>query len=43
MTLIDIFEKIIDGFQYNGDKINNLIQKTEEKVENYLDKTLNSF
>ena len=43
MTLVDIFERIIDGFQYNGDKVNSIIKKSEEIIENIIEKTLNTY
>lgn len=40
MTLVDIFERILDGFNFDSDKVNNLLTKTEDTVYNVIDKTL---
>ena len=43
MTLIDIFEHILDGFDFNSDKVNNLITKAEDTIYTAIDKTLDIF
>ena len=40
MTLVDIFEHILDGFNFSSDKVNNLLTKAEDTVYNVIDKTL---
>ena len=40
MTLIDIFEHILDGFNFNNDRICNIISKTEDIVCTGIEKTL---
>jgi len=40
MTLIDIFEHILDGYEFNGDKISKIISKAENAVCTGLEKTL---
>jgi hypothetical protein len=40
MTLVDIFEHILDGFQFNNDKIDHILNKGENFVYNAIDKTL---
>jgi len=40
MTLVDIFEHILDGFDFSSDKVNNLLTKAEDTVYNVIDKAL---
>ena len=40
MTLIDIFEHILDGFEFNGDRIGKIISKAEDVVCTGIEKTL---
>ena len=40
MTLVDIFEHILDEFDFSSDKVNNLITKAEDTVYNVIDKSL---
>lgn len=43
MTLIDIFEHILDGFDFSSDKVNNLLTKAEDTIYTAIDKTLDIF
>lgn len=43
MTLVEIFEHIITGFEFKGDKIDGLLNKTEDVVCGAIDKTLDLF
>ena len=40
MTLVDIFEHILDGYEFNDDRIGKLISKAEDIVCTGIDKTL---
>ena len=40
MTLIDIFEHILDGYEFNGNRIGKLISKTEDAICIGIEKTL---
>ena len=40
MTLVEIFEHIITGFEFNGDKVDGLLNKAEDVVYGLVDKTL---
>lgn len=40
MTLVDIFEHILDGFNFNSEKVDNILNKAEGTVYNIIDKTL---
>jgi hypothetical protein len=40
MTLVDIFEHILNGFDFDSDRINKVLTKAENMVYNAIDKTL---
>ncbi len=40
MTLVDIFECILDGYEFNGDRIGKIISKAEDVVCTGIEKTL---
>lgn len=40
MTLVDIFEHILDGYEFNGNRISNIISKAEDVVCTGIEKTL---
>jgi len=40
MTLVDIFEHILYGFDFDSDRINKVLTKTENMVHTAIDKTL---
>ena len=40
MTLVDIFEHILDGYEFNGDRIGKIISKAEDAVYTGIEKTL---
>ena len=40
MTLVDIFECILDGYEFNGDRIGKIISKAENVVCTGIEKTL---
>ena len=40
MTLVDIFEHILDGFSFDNVRINNIISKAENVVCTGIEKTL---
>ena len=40
MTLVDIFEHILNSYEFNGDRISKLISKTEDIVYTGIEKTL---
>jgi hypothetical protein len=40
MTLVDIFEHILDGYEFNGNRIGNIISKAEDVVCTGIEKTL---
>lgn len=47
MTLVGIFEHILDGFDFSSDKVNNLLIKAEDTIYTVMytviDKTLDIF
>ena len=43
MTLVGIFEHILDGFDFSSDKVNDLLTKVEDTVYNVIDKALYIF
>jgi hypothetical protein len=40
MTLVDIFEHILDGFEFDGDRIGKIISKAEDAICTGLEKTI---
>lgn len=42
MTLVEVFEYIIGGHDYDQTKVSNLITKAENVIEKFVDKTLDS-
>ena len=40
MTLVDIFEHILDGFEFNGDRIGKIISKAEDVVYTKIKKNI---
>ena len=40
MTLVDIFECILDGYEFNGDRIGKIISKAEDVICTGIEKTL---
>ena len=40
MTLIDIFEHVLDGFEFDGDRIGKIISKAEDAICTGLEKTI---
>ena len=40
MTLVDIFEHVLDGFEFDGDRIGKIISKTEDAICTGLEKTI---
>ena len=42
MTLVEIFEYILDGFNFDDTKVKNILTKTENTIEKCIDKTLDT-
>jgi len=42
MTLVGIFEHILDGFDFNDEKIDKILTKAENALETCVDKTLDT-
>ena len=42
MTLVKIFEHILDGFEFDELKIDNILKKAENAIETCVDKTLDT-
>lgn len=40
MTLVDIFEHILDGYEFDSDRIGKLISKAEDAVCTGIERTL---
>lgn len=40
MTLVDIFEHVLDGFEFDGDRIGKIISKAEDAICTGLEKTI---
>jgi len=40
MTLVDIFERILDGFEFNESRISNIVSKAEDAICTGIEKTL---
>jgi hypothetical protein len=40
MTLVYIFEHILDGFEFDGDRIGKIISKAEDAICTGLEKTI---
>lgn len=40
MTLVDIFEHVLDGFEFDGDRIGKIISKAEDTICTGLEKTI---
>lgn len=40
MTLVDIFEYVLDGFEFDGDRIGKIISKAEDAIYTGLEKTI---
>jgi len=43
MTLVDIFEHILDGFSFSEEKLYNTLKKTEDTVYRGINNTLDLF
>lgn len=40
MTLVDIFEHVLNGFEFDGDRIGKIISKAEDAICTGLEKTI---
>jgi hypothetical protein len=43
MTLIDIFEHILDGFSFSEEKVNDTLMKAEDTIHRGINNTLDLF